>query len=47
MMVGMGNIAIQVCVSHEECLQGGLCIKNPTGNGECYCPMATSGNNCE
>lgn len=38
---------LSYCISSSECLNGGLCIDNIAGHGECYCLESTIGNNCE
>jgi len=38
---------LSYCLNDGECLNGGVCIPNNVGNGECYCPESASGNNCE
>ena len=38
---------LSFCTDDEECLNGGMCIQNLQGNGECFCPVGTIGNNCQ
>lgn len=38
---------LSFCNNDSECHNGGICLMNDMGHGECYCLRETIGNNCE